>query len=120
MRIGMTEEKLYQLACRAARELLGGLDRGDLAGVQERLDAVRHYLTLVEAAPPAGLRGEALYRREQMDLLAGVIERLVGTLDVLRARFTSEMDILGANRTLLEHLVSQSTPGRRSPIAGCI
>jgi hypothetical protein len=115
----MTEEKLYQLACRAARELLGGLDRGDIAGVQERLDAVRHYLTLVEAAP-AGLRGEALYRREQMDLLAGVIDRLAATLDVLRARFTSEMDILGANRTLLEHLVSRSTPGRRFPIAGCI
>ena len=104
----MTEERLYQLSCRAARDLLDGLDHGDFAGVHERLDAVRHSLTLVEAVPPDGLRGEALYRREQMDLLAGVIERLAG-----------KMEVLGANRALLEHLVSQSTPGRRSPIAGC-
>ncbi len=103
----MTEERLYQLSCRAARDLLEGLDRGDLAGVQERLDAIRHYLTLVESAPPLGLRGEALYRREQMDLLAGVIERLAGGLNALRARFTGEMDVLGANRTLLEHLVGR-------------
>jgi len=105
----MTEERLYQLSCRAARDLLSGLDRGDLAGVHETLEAVRHYLTLVEAVSPASLRGEALYRREQMDLLAGVIERLTGALSVLRARFTGEMDVLGANRTLLEHLVSQAT-----------
>ncbi len=101
----MTEQRLYQLSCRAARDLLGGLDRGDWAGVHEKLDAVRHYLALVEASPPAGLRGEALYRREQMDLLAGVIERLGGALNLLRTRFTGALDVLGANRTLLEHLV---------------
>ena len=115
----MTEEKLYQLSCRAARELLGGLDRGDMDGVHQRLDAVRHYLTLVETTPAPGLRGEALYRREQMDLLAGVMERLAGSLATIRTRFAGELDAIGANRTLLEHLVSQSTPGRRSLVSDC-
>lgn len=115
----MTEERLYRLSCRAARELLGGLDRSDWEGVHDKLEAIRHYLTLVETTPAGGMRGGALYRREQMEALAGVTERLTGALETLRERCSAEVDAIGANRALLSHLVTQSTPGRRFPAAGC-
>jgi hypothetical protein len=115
----MTEQRLYRLACHVARELLARLDRGDYDGVNEKLRTIRHYLTLVGIAAPGPLRGEALHRREQMELLAGVVERLAESLAAVRARLAGEMETLGADRALLRHLVTQSTPGLRSRAAGC-
>jgi hypothetical protein len=107
----MTEERLYHLSCRTARELLAELDRGDSRSVHQKLGALRHYLTLAEITPAEKLRGDALYRREQLELLAAVTERLGAP---------GELETAGANRNLLRHLVSQSTPGPRFRAAGCI
>jgi len=113
--VDMTEEALYRLSCRAARELLSGLDQGDLEGVSRKLGAIRHYVALAETVPAAQLRGEALSRREQMEMLAGATEGLAGALRVVR----DELDSVRTNRALVEHLVSRQAPGRRFPAAGC-
>jgi hypothetical protein len=107
----MTEQRLYRLSCRAARELLDGLDRGDCEGVRRKLGVLRHYLTLAEITPAASLRGDALYRREQLELLGAVTEGMNGAV---------ELDTTGANRLLLQHLVSRSIPEPRFRAAGCI
>jgi hypothetical protein len=104
----MTEERLYRLSCRAARELLAGLDRGDRDGVRHKLGVIRHYLTLAEITPADKLRGDALYRREQLELLGAVTEGLGGNGG------------FDTNRDLLRHLVSRPTPEPRFRAAGCI
>ena len=116
----MTQERLFQLSCRAARDLLAGLDRGDLDGVSEKLGAIRHYLALAGTAPAARLQGEALYQREQMELLAGVTDGLAQSMGDLRAKLTGEIEELRNHRLLLRHVVMQTTPAARSRAAGCI
>ena len=104
----MTEGKLYQLSCRAARDLLRGLERSDVHGVRKGLGALRHYLTLAETIPAAAMRGDALYRREQLEALAGISERLSGS--------AGELDAIGANHALLKHLVSRAADSRPSSV----
>jgi len=80
------------------------LERGNVAAVDEKAAAVRHYLALAETLPAESLRGGALYRREQMELLAGIAEHLAGSID--------------ANLNLLRHLVSLSIPAAQSRANG--
>ena len=115
----MTDQTLYDLSCRAAGELLERLERGDLAGIEGRLGAVRHYLHLAAAAPGVRLRGDALYHREQWELLDAVVERLAASVAVLQHRICAEADGLQTSRDLLRHLVRNATPARKSPAAGC-
>jgi hypothetical protein len=117
---GMTEQRLYRLARQAARDLLQGLNYGDAAGVDRKLDAIRRYLALVETVPASDLAGEALHRREQLEALAGVTERLTAALRGLREQLAAETETLRSDRRLLEHLLTQPVPGRRSRAAGCI
>ncbi len=116
----MTEERLFRLSCRAARDVLAGLERGDLERASEKLGAMRHYLALAETIPAARLQGEALYRREQMDLLAGVAEGLAHSMGDLQAKLAAEIGAFRNHRQLLRHAVMQTTPAARSRAAGCI
>ena|SRR5437867_2471166 len=116
----MTEGKLYELSCRAARELLDGLERGNFEGIDDKLGAIRRYVDLAESAPAESLRGEALHHREQMELLAGIAEHLAGAVTAIREKIATEMDRVGANQSLLRHLVSVATPALRSQAAGYI
>lgn len=117
----MTQEVLYRLSCRAARELLDGLERGSFEQVQEKLAAIRHYLDLAEGAPAETLHGSSLYHREQMELLAGITEHLTSALNGIQDKIKGELDGMAANKNLLRHLVRTETgvlPLPRSPGGG--
>ncbi len=96
----MDQARLFQLSRRAAQDLLEGLEDGWPERVAVQTAAIRQCMALAERAPADGLRGEALYQREQMEVLAGLAERL-----------ESGPDRLGVSRRLLRHLVGPGNTG---------
>lgn len=109
----MNQDQLYRLSCQAARDLLEDLDGGNVARMKQHLTAIRHYMDLAEILPVEKLRGEALYRREQMEVLAGVAEHLSGALEhaasaLERAResLAARFESLSVYRDLLRHVAS--------------
>jgi hypothetical protein len=114
----MNQEQLHRLSCRAAQDLLQGLECGNFERVEGKLAQIRHYLTLAEMVPAASLRGAALHQREQMELLAGITERLSRALGGIRSKINQELAGLGANRNLLTHLLASASPPPRSAAGG--
>ncbi len=126
----MQQQQLFELSCRAAQELLEDLERGNLDQLEANLARIRHYAALAEAAPVDSLRGEGLERREQLEALGGIVDRVGGSLRGISRQLAAELESLGASHNLLEHIVSggrQTAPGphrRPTPIvqfraAGC-
>jgi hypothetical protein len=119
----MTQELLYRMSCRAARDLLHGLECGNFTQVQEKLTAIRRFLDLAEGVPVEALHGSALYHREQLELLAGITDHLTGALSGIQDKIKGELDGMAANQTLLRHLVATeaveaATPLLQLPAAG--
>lgn len=98
----MNQQRLYDLSCSAARDLLDGLESGNLHRVARNLDTIHHYMTLVETISADSLQGTALHRREQLEMLAGVTANLARSLAGARPALATE-------RKLLRHLLA-STP----------
>jgi len=112
----MTQNRLYQLSCRAARDLLQGLERGNLQQIEQELTSIRRYLALAEAHSAESLRGVELHQREQLELLGGITENLDGALLSAREKIAGELECLRASKDLLRHLVvlGPSSPCRQA------
>jgi len=114
----MNQGQLYHLSCRAARELLTDLDAGDMAQIKKHTATIRHYMDLAQTWPSEKLRGDALYHRERMEVLAGVaahlsatLEDAAGALGVAWKNMAAQLAALSADRDLLRELSGGDATG---------
>ena len=99
-----SDERIYDRCRLAARDLLRGLETKDLFVIEQQLALVQAYLSDQQWPDPARRGGDALYRAEQLEALAGVTEEIERSLLALKHSADIEFERLLAAAPLLRHL----------------
>ena len=101
----MISEKMYRCCWQMAGELLRGLERGDLALIEERLGPLRQ--TLAARGGPAGaaLQPGGFLWLERLDLLEGITESVAASMEALRRSNRPHLRRIETAGSLLRHLV---------------
>ena len=99
-----SDERIYDRCRLAARDLLRGLETKDLSVIEQQLALVQAYLSDQQWHDQARRGGDALYRAEQLEALAGVTEEIERSLLALKRSADIEFERLLAAAPLLRHL----------------
>jgi hypothetical protein len=86
-----------------ARELLRGLERGDLALIERRLTPLRQTLAVRRCVTASA--AEQLLWVEQLDLLEGITECVEASIEGLRSSTETHLAQMYTAESLLRHLV---------------
>jgi hypothetical protein len=112
----MNSETMHQHCWDLARDLLRGLERRDLALIEQRLVPLRQTLAMGRCLNRPAPDQDLLLRMEQLDLLEGITASVEASIEAIRGATQTHQARMSTAESLLRHLVEG---GRRQSLPVC-